>query len=110
MVIAALSVELVVPGGGGDVVTAILVLEDFRQVMAQHSRQNEWTDVLAHAVVQVGVPSKRLLDERLPAHEDIVGLLAFENLLQLCCSSRPFSKRNALSSALARASQSPSKV
>ena len=46
----------------------------------QRARGHEGADVHPHAVVDVGVPADRLLVQRLPAHEDVVGRLAFQNL------------------------------
>ena len=44
---------------------------------------DEGADVHPHAVVEVGMPADGLLRERLPADEDVVGRLAFEDELEL---------------------------
>src|SRR5262249_51897650 len=46
-------------------------------------RGEEGTDVEANAVIDVGLPANRLLIERLPPHENIVGWLALDDLRQL---------------------------
>src|SRR5438876_3237197 len=45
-------------------------------------RRHERSDVYPNAVVQVRFPADRLLVERLPADEDVVGLFALENSLK----------------------------
>jgi hypothetical protein len=75
VVLAALAVKQVLPGGGGHVLAAIDVVFDVRHVR-QHAGLNQRTDVEARAVVEIGVPAQRLPVERLPAHEDVVGFLA----------------------------------
>ena len=52
-------------------------------VLAEHAGRHEGADVQPHAVVQVGVPADRLLGERLPADEDVVGRLACQDQLEL---------------------------
>src|SRR5881396_2262610 len=62
--------------------TAILSPLDLG-VLAEHLGHDEGANVHANAVVQVGLPADRLLVERFPAHEDIVGGLAFEDEREL---------------------------
>lgn len=44
----------------------------------------EWADVEADAVVEVGVPADGLFRERFPADENVVGGLAFEDFGKFC--------------------------
>ncbi len=46
------------------------------------SRSRKGPDVHPHAVVNVGVPADGLLRERLPADEEVVRRLAFEDELE----------------------------
>src|SRR5262245_29304035 len=61
---------------------AVLGPFDLR-VLAQYPGLDEGPDVHANAVVQVRLPADGLLVERLPAHEDVVGRLPFEDEREL---------------------------
>ena len=84
-------VEVVEALGAVRVLAAILVPVDV-ELGAQDAGLDEGTDVEADTVVEVGVPAKRLLGERLPAHEDVVGRLALEDqrepALQIPCGKQ----------------------
>ena len=54
-----------------------------RAAGVQRACGHERADVHPHAVVDVRVPADRLLVQWLPAHEDVVGRLAFEDLDEL---------------------------
>jgi hypothetical protein len=47
--------------------------------MRQHFGLDKGADVEAHPVIQIGLPAERLSLELLPAHENVVRLLALEN-------------------------------
>jgi hypothetical protein len=93
VVVDAVALEHLEPGRAFHVLAAVLVPGDVELgllVVAQHLGGHEGADVQAHAVVEVGVPADGLLGQRLPAHEDVVGLLAFQDEFQaalqvLCC-------------------------
>ncbi len=51
-------------------------------VLAQHAGLDKRPDIHPHAVVEVRFPADRLIVERLPGDEDVVGLLAFKNQLE----------------------------
>ena len=63
------------PGRTGWILAAINTPLDVG-VLAEDAGRHEGADVEADAVVEVGVPADRLLGERLPADEDVVGRLA----------------------------------
>ena len=76
----------------GRFLAAILVPFDLRRgaqdagvgaASVERPRGHERADVDPHAVVDVRVPADRLLVQRLPAHEDVVGRLALEDLDEL---------------------------
>ena len=73
--------EVVEALGAVGVLAAVLVPVDV-ELGAQDAGLDERADVEADAVVEVGVPAERLLGERLPAHEDVVGRLALEDQLE----------------------------
>jgi len=79
-----------VPGGGLDVLAAVLLpvdvglgTQDARVLLAHVGHAHERADVEAHAVVEVRLPADGLLFQWLPANEDVVGGFAFEDQLQL---------------------------
>ena len=84
-------VEVVEALGAVGVLAAILVPVDV-ELGAQDAGLDEGTDVEADTVVEVGVPAKGLLGERLPAHEDVVGRLALEDqreaALEIACGEQ----------------------
>jgi len=53
------------------------------RVLPQNAGFHEGADVHPHAVVEIGIPADGLLGQRLPADEDVMGLLAREDELQL---------------------------
>jgi hypothetical protein len=70
------------PRGAGRFFAAVFAPLDVR-ALAEHVGNHERADVQAHAVVQVRVPADGLLLQRLPADENVVGGLAFEDELEL---------------------------
>ena len=85
MVIDAVAAEHLEPWRTFHVLATVLVPGDVELgllVVAQDLGGHEGADVQAHAVVEVGVPADGLLGQGLPAHEDVVGWLAFEDELQ----------------------------
>jgi len=72
---------LLAPKRAGWVRTTVLSPFDVG-AFAEDVRFNERTDVQAHPVVKIRVPADRLLFNRFPAHEDVVGRLAFEDQLE----------------------------
>ena len=100
VVVDAVAVEDGVPGGAGDVGAAVFVpvdvglpAQDAGALLAYVGDGEEWADVEADAVVEVGVPAEGLLRQGLPADEDVVGRLAlddeFETVLQVAGSLEP---------------------
>src|SRR5919201_626115 len=51
--------------------------------LAQDVGYHEWSDVPTHAIVQVWRPAEWLFIQGLPAHEDVVVILALEDQLEL---------------------------
>lgn len=85
VVIDAVALELVEPGGAFHVLAAVLVPGDVEfglLVVAQDLGGHEGSDVEADAVVEVGIPADGLFGQGLPADEDVVGRLTFEDELQ----------------------------
>ncbi len=78
VVIAPFALEEVVPGRRGDILAAVDAILDVRH-MGQDAGLDKELDVEAHAVVKIGIPAEWLPFERLPAHEYVVGRLAFED-------------------------------
>ena len=60
-----------------------LTAKDAGAFLSDIGGHHEGADVHANAVVEIGLPADRLLCERLPADEDVVGRFAFEDPLQL---------------------------
>ena len=81
MVIDTVAFEDLEPWGGGDILAAIFVPVDLRGP-AQDAGFDEWADVEADAIVRVRLPADGLLLQWLPADEDVVGGLTFENLFE----------------------------
>ena len=104
--------EVVEALGAVWVLAAILVPVDV-ELGAQHAGLDEGTDVEADTVVEIGIPAERLLGERLPAHEDVVGRLALEDqrelALEIACGkqARLSPRRHLAVSRLCRSIQSP---
>ena len=71
VVVDPVAFELVIPRGAGDIFATVLAPLDVR-ALAEHVGGHEGADVEAHAVVDVGVPTDRLLAERFPADEQVM--------------------------------------
>lgn len=89
MVVDAVALVFLVPGGGLYVFAAVFVpvdvgfvAEDAGVFLADVGGAQERADVEADAVVQVGVPADGLFFDWLPAHEDVAGGLAFADELE----------------------------
>jgi len=54
----------------------------FVRALAEHIGSHEWSDVQSDAVIQVRVPSDRLLLQRFPTDKDVVGRFAFQDQLE----------------------------
>ncbi len=90
VIVDAVAVEDVIPGGGLHILAPVFVpfdvgfvAQDACALLADIGHGEEGADVEAHAVVEVRVPADGLLLQWLPAHEDVVGGFAFEDQLQL---------------------------
>ena len=90
VVVDAVAVKDVIPGGGCHVLAPVLVPVDVgfvaqapRASLADIGHGEEGADVEAHAVVEIRIPADGLLFQRFPAHEDIVGRFTLQDQLQL---------------------------
>src|SRR5947209_137720 len=70
------------PGRAGRVLATVFAPLDVR-ALAKHVGLHKRADVQAHSVVQARVPANGLLLQRLPADENVVRNLAFEDHFEL---------------------------
>ena len=85
VVVDSVTAKHLEPGRTLDVLAPVLVPGDVELgflVVAQYLGGHEGADVEPYAVVEVGVPADGLFGQGLPADEDVVGWLAFEDELQ----------------------------
>lgn len=89
MVVNAVTLKEVIPGGRFHVLAPILVpvdigfvTQDSGPLFADIWHAEEGANIEAHAVVKVRFPAERLLIQRLPAHKNIIRSFACENKLQ----------------------------
>src|SRR5882724_1769132 len=82
MIVYPLALENLAPWRARHVFAAIFLPVDLR-MFSKNTRFTKRANVQPNTVVQIRLPTDRLFFDRLPTHENIVRLFAFNHFLQL---------------------------